>query len=229
MHIALLDWDNTLHRGYTIYGLADYLMEKGIVTRELLHHFKELEQLYLTGGISYAEYTERTCESFAQGLTGCSALLYKEAVQSYRPFNEAALYEDVHALFHLLKKHNVHTYLVSGAPFDVLNTYAEEFDLRGIFAFQLEVSGDTLTGRVSSNYGLDKERILSHPLLQAPGAVHLLSMGDAVADIPLLDHSLIPIVVGKQRLALRPDSDAIHFTGEKWNLELLEERIRGIG
>ncbi|GGI45587.1 hypothetical protein GCM10008018_12910 [Paenibacillus marchantiophytorum] len=224
-YYALIDWDNTMHRGYTIYGLADHLHAKGIVSDRLLRVFRELEMLYLANAISYSDYTERTCESFARELAGCSAAEYREAVQTFFPVDEPAIFDKAKALFQLLNKYSIYVYLVSGAPFDVLKAYAKPFGIRGIFAFELDIQHHVLTGRVACNYGLNKERILSHPLFRSPDAIHLLSMGDAVADIPLLDNSRIPIIVGDQRLALREGSEPLNYTDNSWNLQLLEERI----
>jgi len=226
MQVALLDWDNTIHRGYTIYSLANFLLEHELVSVTLIQRFKELETQYLHKNINYAEYTERTCESFAQALAGRSYKAYKDAIAAYRPISESALFEYAYPLFELLNKYSIQTYLISGAPFDVLETYAEPFNLKGIFAFQLETQGDVLTGRVACNYGLNKERMLNHPILLSPNVVHLLSMGDAVADIPLLDNSLIPIVAGDQPLALKSSSLSLTFTAQHWDLSLLEERIK---
>ncbi|MBJ6362569.1 haloacid dehalogenase-like hydrolase [Paenibacillus sp. GCM10012307] len=228
MHYALIDWDNTLHRGYTIYGLADHLVEQQLVSGQLLLVFKELEHQYLAGTLPYADYTERTCASFAKALAGCSFADYVDAVRSYRPLNEAGLFPDAYRLFQLLNKYGIRTYLVSGAPLDLLETYRDQLGLRDIFAFQLKTAHGRITGQVAQNYGLNKERILRHASFQSLDSVHLLSMGDAVADIPLLNNSLIPIVVGKHDLTLRPELTPIRFTRQEWNLELVEERIRQV-
>jgi len=226
MHVALLDWDNTIHRGYTIYSLANFLLERELVPVSLIQRFKELETQYSQKSITYAEYTEQTCEAFAGALAGRSYKAYKSSIAAYRPISEAALFDYAYPLFELLNKYNIQTYLISGAPFDVLETYAEPFNLKGIFAFQLETQGDVLTGRVASNYGLNKERMLNHPILLTPDVNHLVSMGDAVADIPLLDHSLIPIIAGDQPLALQSGFRSLTFTAQHWDLALLEEQIR---
>ncbi|BBH23281.1 hypothetical protein Back11_46260 [Paenibacillus baekrokdamisoli] len=225
MHYALIDWDNTIHRGYTIYGLAGHLLAKGLVSPGLLHTFKELETLYQTKAITYAVYTERTCESFAQELAGRSAAEYRSAVQAFLPIDEPAIFESAYPLFDLLKKYGVAIYFVSGAPFDVLEAYAERFGIRGVFAFELEIENHILTGKVVCNYGVNKDRILHHPLFKTPHATHLLSMGDAVADIPLLNNSLLSIVVGEQHLALRDGLEVMNYTEKPWNLQWLEEKI----
>jgi phosphoserine phosphatase len=227
MLYALIDWDNTIHQGYTIYGLADHLLERGIITEQLLISFRKLEKLYWDKEISYATYTDRTCQAFAHALRGCSTTHYFAAIESYRTINKDNIYKHAQHLFQLLEKYHIHPYLVSGAPYDVLRTYTDQFGLKDIFAFQLEMNNNRITGKISCNYGFNKEQILTHSRFQGSEAIHLLTMGDAVADIPLLNNSLIPIVVGKEELALRVGHKKIHFThDEKWNLQLLEARIK---
>jgi len=52
-----------------------------------------------------------------------------------------------------------------------------------------------------------------------------LSMGDADADIPLLNRARIPIVVGGSSVRLRDGADPLHFAESLWDLKRLEERI----
>ncbi|MBB6670394.1 HAD family hydrolase [Cohnella nanjingensis] len=220
MRYALIDWDNTIRRGYTIYGLTDYLIAHGAVPPRLLEKFEVLKIAYRAGAISYAVYTERTCEAFAAAMAGYPADDYRRRVAAYLPQNESAISPDADALFGLLRRYEVDVYLVSGAPADVLRAYAGRFGLRGVFGFELEEDGEgLLTGRVACNYGLDKARALHDPLLNVPGAVHLLGMGDADADLPLLDGARIPIVAGDGALALRFSHD------RPWDLGRLEEQL----
>jgi len=223
---ALIDWDNTISRGYTIYRLTDYLLDEGAVPESLIREFDRLRITYRLGDLAYSVYTERTCETFAAALAGCSADAYRQAVSAFLPRNEHALIEDAEALFDLLRRYGIAVYLVSGAPSDVLRAYARRFGIRGLFGFELEESATgILTGRVVCNYGLDKERALDRPIFRDPGAIHLLSMGDADADVPLLNRARIPIVAGGSSLRLRDGADPLHFAESPWDLKRLEERI----
>ncbi|MDI4649088.1 HAD family hydrolase [Cohnella hashimotonis] len=225
MRYALLDWDNTIHRGYTIYGLTDHLVEKGIVADGIHPILERIKEAYRLQEISYADYTLQTCETFAEALAGCSLEAYRACVASFVSENARHLFNETEPLFALLRRYQIEVYLVSGAPAEVLRVYAERFGFSGLFGFELEERDGRLTGQVACNYGVDKARVLQLPTFQAPGAVHVLSMGDAVADIPLLDHSRFAVIVGEGRLVLRDGVRVLRFWGEKWDLTLLERKL----
>ncbi|SFB49770.1 Phosphoserine phosphatase [Cohnella sp. OV330] len=227
MRYALLDWDNTIHRGYTIYGLTDHLAEKGIVADDIHPILERIKEAYRLQEISYADYTLRTCEAFAEALAGCSLEAYRAAVASFALEDERHLFDEAAALFALLRRYRIEVYLVSGAPAEVLRVYAERLGFSGLFGFELEEQDGMLTGRVACNYGVDKARVLRMPAFQAPSSVHALSMGDAVADIPLLDHSEVSIVVGDGKLALREDARPLRFGDGGWDIRELEELLGG--
>ncbi|MFD2329086.1 HAD family hydrolase [Cohnella sp. GCM10020058] len=225
MRYALLDWDNTIHRGYTIYGLTDHLVEKGIVAYGIHPILERIKEAYRLQEISYADYTLQTCETFAEALAGCSLEAYRAGVASFVSENARHLFDEAEPLFTLLRRYQIEVYLVSGAPAEVLRAYAERFGFSGLFGFELEERDGTLTGKVACNYGVDKARVLQLPTFQAPGAVHVLSMGDAVADVPLLDHGRVAVIVGEGRLALRMGARALRFGEKDWNLETMEKHL----
>ncbi|WP_158629973.1 HAD family phosphatase [Cohnella sp. AR92] len=227
MRYALIDWDNTLHRGYTIYGLTDHLLKEGLAGEAILAEFERLRESYKAKEIAYAEYTIRTCEAFAAALEGVPSVDYRACVSTFVPADEPFLFEDVIPVLELLHRYEIEIYLVSGAPAEVLRAYGERLGIKGIFAFELEEREGRLTGRVECNYGAEKERILRHPLFRAPGAIHAVSMGDAVADVPLLDNSLVPIIVGGGGLELRAGSAPLRFFDREWDLAGLERRLAG--
>ncbi|MBB3114614.1 phosphoserine phosphatase [Paenibacillus phyllosphaerae] len=228
MRVALIDWDNTTHQGYTIYGLADHLLSEGIVSIQLLHKFEQLKAAYAVGQISYYDYTEQTCAAFADQLAGTPLPRYQEAIRSFLPKNERALFPKVDALFEMLHRYDIAVYLVSGAPYDVLNCYRARFGIQGIFGFKLGKANGMLTGNVASNYGINKQSVLRQPWFNRPDNVHLISIGDAIADIPLLNNAIIPIIVGHEQLALRHPAQALRFSDVHWDLEQLESCLARI-
>lgn len=225
MRYALIDWDNTIHRGYTIYGLADHLVAEGLVDERVRSAFMRLRSAYKTEAIDYADYTIQTCEAFAAALEGRSLEAYRTCVAAYVHAGKPGLFEDAPALFELLHRYRIGVYLVSGAPAELLRAYRDRLGISDIFAFELEEREGLLTGKVACNYGVDKGRVLRNPLFLAPENVHVLSMGDAVADVPLLDNGIVPIIVGENALGVRPEAEPLRFLNEEWDLEELERRL----
>ncbi|WP_138754517.1 HAD family hydrolase [Paenibacillus sinopodophylli] len=226
MRYALIDWDNTIHQGYTIYGLTDYLVKQGLVNETLTETFEQLKLAYHAEQITYADYTLQTCEAFANALAGCELERYRTCVSSYLTVNETSLFPDASLLFKLLKQLEIDVYLVSGAPAEVLRDYAAKFEIKGIYGFELAEQDGRLTGQVASNYGVDKDRVLLLPPFQASASLHLLSAGDAVADIPLLENARVPIIVGEGRFTLKESISPLRFSKQTWDLDQLEQRLR---
>ncbi|MHA7966977.1 haloacid dehalogenase-like hydrolase [Paenibacillus sp. CAU 1782] len=135
------------------------------------------------------------------------------------------LFADAALLFKRLRQMEIEVFLVSGAPAEVLRGYVEKLGIKGIYGFELEEREGRLTGGVACNYGVDKDRALLLPPFQASACIHLHSMGDAVADIPLLENARVPVIVGENRLKLREGLKPLRFASQPWDLDQLEHRL----
>lgn len=185
MKYAVLDWDNTVRNGYTIFGFVEFLIKESVLPISVKQNIDEWDRKYRAGTITHDQYAEYACRDFANSLLGYSVSCIDELAQKYIDCDRFHLFPFAKTIFDFLHKHEIAPIIISGAPLCVLDKYKKELHIHDIFAFDLDTCRGEYTGLVGSNYGYNKEKIIAE-LVVKYGALPFMGFGDSSSDEPLI-------------------------------------------
>jgi phosphoserine phosphatase len=204
--VALMDWDNTIRRGWTIRDWARYLVGQDLLQDRTVSEVESVLERHAAGRCSYTVMADTVLQRFAEGLEGQSvdAVLAQApsfiAGDRYRfyPFAEEALGE--------LRARGLSLLVISGAPEEVLNAAATRYGFTEVRGSVFDVQNGAYVGTVKQNRATVRgKRDAIAPLLG--DRIAALAMGDSEADMPLLERAHLKVVVGDRDLARRvPES-----------------------
>lgn len=194
---ALLDWDNTVRKGYTLYSWVDYLHKCNIIDTQLQENLVDLKYRYIKKKITHDQYAERACAEYAKAMRGKRIGVVDEIMTDYMKIDQKQIFSYIYELLSRLVQENIDVIVISGAPSRILEQYKQKFCLKKIYAFKEEVKEGKFTGKVTCNYGLNKYKKVRE-LIQSYEAYPFLALGDSSSDIPMLDNSKYSICVGNK-------------------------------
>ena len=204
--LALFDWDNTLHAGWTLEGWVDYLVAHGIVTREREAVWIERKRRYARGEIDHNQLAVEANGDYARGMTGWSLQQAAPLVQQFvAEIDHLHVYPWVAPLLHWLAGRGLRAVVISGAPQEILAEHVRHLGVHGVDIHGLTLTVDSngrFAGGLAANDGTDgsKRALLRH--LSATAGPVVLGVGDSVSDLPLLEAARRQLVVGPQSQAL---------------------------
>lgn len=201
-NIAVLDWDNTICKEVTLIRWEKILIEKNVIDKKVEEDYIEVQNLYNEGKITYDDAVTKLLESCANSLKGCKYSEILKIAEELFAYDIKFLFTYSELLFNELKKHNILPIIVSGAPIEILSFYKEKFDIKEIYAFEIEIQNNIYTGNIISNTATfeGKSNIINK--LKKEGKYNIvLAAGDSSADRALLESSPNGIVVNNFELA----------------------------
>lgn len=81
MDYALLDWDNTLRKGYTLFTWMDYLIDIGIVESVVRQEVDYYIEEYKKEKISHDQLAKNACRCFCKIYKGHEEIYFRAANQ----------------------------------------------------------------------------------------------------------------------------------------------------
>ncbi|MHB8595432.1 MAG: HAD family hydrolase [Ktedonobacteraceae bacterium] len=199
--IALLDWDGTIRKDFTIRTWIKFLVAKGILPDKSIEEIEGVFALLFKGNISHDEASRLTAATYAFYLRGCSkaditrmaSLFFEEDTQYLCSFSLA--------LFSYLAHSSIQTMVISGAPGEILQEYQRIFPVEYIHALELQTVEGVFTGKVLANSGTAQEKhlIVDH-LSKSQMYKIVLAAGNSSSDLPLLDAAPASIIVNNPGL-----------------------------
>jgi phosphoserine phosphatase len=189
--IALLDWDNSLHDGYTmgpwLHALARDEREADVARR-----FDAALAAYEAGTMAYDAFAG-LAETLYTGLADGRSVAEVRAIAE-RFVRDDPLRPGTPQLVDALLAAGIRPVLISGAPIEVLSAHAAAlgFAARDVTGWQLEQRGDVYVGRLASGntaQGGAKATLVEQRV--AGGDQVMLGLGDSPADRPLVDAARI--------------------------------------
>lgn len=156
MDYALLDWDNTLRKGYTLFTWMDYLIDIGIVESVVRQEVDYYIEEYKKEKISHDQLAKNACDVFAKSIKGMKKSILERQIKDYMCEDSTKLYGFTQEIFDVLNEYKILPIIVSGAPSDILERYHMKFNIYKIYGFVAEVKNDIFSGKVSYNYGYNK-------------------------------------------------------------------------
>ncbi len=188
--IALLDWDDSLHDGFTmgpwLHALARDAQEEAAARR-----FDDALADFQAGRMVYDAFVV-LAEQLYTGLAAGRPVAEVEAVAA-RLVRDDPLRPGTRELVAALLAQGIRPILISGAPIEVLRAHAAAlgFAPDDVTGWTLARDGDRYAGRLIENTarGGSKARIVAQ--LVADGAIVELGVGDTDADRPLVEAARI--------------------------------------
>jgi phosphoserine phosphatase len=189
--VALLDWDNSLHDGYTmgpwLHALARDARESGIARR-----FDAARAAHEAGDLPYDRFAHLAEELYTGLAEGRQVADFEQVALRLVPVD--TLRPGTPDLVAALRAMGIRPILISGAPIEMLRAHAAALGLApgDVTGWVLERAGDRYVGRLASGNtarGGSKAAIVARLLAQ--GARAVLGVGDSEADRPLVDAARI--------------------------------------
>ncbi len=200
--LALVDWDNTVRPGWTVRDWTYHLEKASLVPTSARTSVDEAIERYSIGEIEYAQMAQEVLQALATGLKDQSASLVAAQAPSFVEHDRIRLYPFVQPLFEALSERGVSLVVISGAPEEVLNAAAAQYELDGIHGTTFDIQDGHYLGTVKVNQALEpQKRQTVSALVDGPPA--LIAIGDSDADLPLLESSQLSLVVDNPDLAGR--------------------------
>lgn len=198
--IALLDWDGTLRRGFTIIPWMEYLADFDMIASDYIAALANVFIRYEAGDISHDQTAIDAGIVYAKALNGRDVSSIREHALKYvREVDREDIFPWTFSLFKGLHGRGIMPWIVSGGPREVIEVYAEkQLAPCIVHAMSPEVAdwsaGQVYTGRISHNpgIGIEKERIVLSAMQQ--GTI-CLGAGNSRSDLPLLRAAQVQLSV----------------------------------
>ena len=212
---ALLDWDNSLRSGATLFTWTDYLVEKGILSPGVVDERKELQARYRRGEFSHDDLSRECCVSYLRAMDGMEESRYQALLRDYFPKDRHNLAPHTPVLMAWLRQRGITPVVVSGSPHDVIEGYFAEFGVKHSHDFLTRITDGRVDGSFLCSGGHDKQSVVT--LCQEQfGEAPVLAAGDSSSDLPMLEAARFPIVIGTDEAMHRrfPNAPTITCTPE---------------
>jgi phosphoserine phosphatase len=215
--IALLDWDNTLHEGWTLVRWCEFLGQEELIPgdAELAGKLTQLLADY-PNGLSHDELAVQTAELYAHAVSATPPGEIKDAARRFvvdsRRFRP---YRWVDSFLRGLCDYGIAPVIISGAPAEVLAAWAMNrkeivaacFGLQAPNATSAALSNEFMSavtpGLVNPATAEGKQQLVDQ--LKRTRRRVMLGVGDSASDLPLWGAAEAAIYVGN---VMAPPSDA---------------------
>jgi len=209
--IAVFDWDNTVRGGFTIIDWFDYLKsceheylrtkkDKILKTVDLINR---CTNRFNNKEITHDEFAISINGYYCEAIKGWSASQLAIIADDFMPSFKEKIYKYAIESFSYFNSIGVPIYIVTGAPSLIISKCKEEFDIKAIFSLVPEVDDDMFTGGILENcgYSTAKNRVMDK--IKSSHICNVFGFGDSASDLPILDKSDNPFIVGKNDIENR--------------------------
>ncbi|MFN8620024.1 MAG: haloacid dehalogenase-like hydrolase [Chloroflexota bacterium] len=189
--VALLDWDNSLHPGFTL-GPWLHALARDDHEAAAGRRFDAARAAYDAGTLPYDDFAGLAEELYTALADGRPVAELDALAASF--VRSDRLRPGTTDLVAALLARDVRPMLISGAPIEVLRAHATTLGIapEDVTGWRLAGDGDRYVGRLASGNtarGGSKAAIVAE--LVAAGATIVLGLGDSSADRPLIEAARI--------------------------------------
>src|SRR5713226_8450745 len=121
--IALLDWDGTLSRGFTVTRWVAFLAAERILGKSILNVLDQVFHQYEEKRISHDELAKRTADAVAMSLRGKPVKTVAASTRLFVVADKSQLFGFTLDACAFFKRTHFKVYVISGAPLEVLDCY----------------------------------------------------------------------------------------------------------
>jgi phosphoserine phosphatase len=188
--IALLDWDHTLHPGFTLgpwlRALARDAHEAAIAER-----FRDAQDRYLDGSLAYESFVDVARDAYTTLADGRTVDELGSLAADLAP--RLSLRPGAAELVAALLARGIRPIVISGAPMEVLQAHAAilGLDPADVTGWTLVRDGDRVLGRLAADTATGGTKAAIVERLVGTGSQVVLGIGDSPADHPLIDAARI--------------------------------------
>lgn len=213
MEYALLDWDNTLRRNYTLFSWIDFLIREGTINERVQEKIDVYLKRYSAGKLTHDNLAQKCCDVFSAELKGMDKKIIDRMMMRYMSEDKEHIFPFTESIFYILNKHNIKPIIVSGAPLGIIQNYCDEFNIYKIYAFLPEEIEGRFTGKVHCNFGYDKRKQVEK-ICNEIGTIPRIAFGDSISDLEMLRMAQKSIIVCKNesQAAFKTDGIIEHNT-----------------
>lgn len=192
--VALLDWDDSLHRGLTLRDWAHYLGNRELLPEAIVEAIEDRYAAYDQGDLPYRRLATETPELYARGLEGVRQAELQACARSYVEQDIRNLFPFARALLASLSDRKIEPFIISGSPIETLVIHQEQLPISRLWGITVAVRDGLYTGELELNPAEQtaKDDVISTAV---EGARVMLAVGDSEADIPMLEMAEARIVV----------------------------------
>lgn len=206
---ALLDWDNTLRRGATLFAWMDFLCDqKHVLSKKIIENRLEIGRRCRAGEISHDTLCSLCTLNYVEGVKGMNEADYNRYVKEFLEWDKGLDIPSNNALLSFLHRHNIPIVVASGSPYNLIKDMCDEMGVVKAFCFTEDVENGILTGTASNDAGGSKHLAVEYGF-KTFGEPPILAAGDSSSDFPMLDVAKIKIVIGDKPEMMERYPDAI--------------------
>lgn len=198
--IALLDWDRSLHRNWTIEDWLKHLARRERIAADVPAGWHRLRGRY-PEELSHDQLAVQANDLYARSVAGLDVRTLAIEARAFVEGEDAArILQWVPALLQELWRRDVEPVVVTGAPHVVVEEHARRLGISHVLGLVLEARDGRLTGRLEARPGTSesKRRVVAD--LVASGWRPVLAVGDSESDRPLLDAAPAQLIIGNRAL-----------------------------
>ena len=229
--IAVLDFDNTLARGWILGPWLAALADAGVGNASTAA--AELERLFTEyrarPGFGHDRLATEAARIYADSMKGVRAAEVEPLVG---PFvsdyvgGGGQLFRNTRALLDGLREHGLRPVLVTGAPGELTEALMRELKIERCFSLLLEIENGVFTGNIVSNRGVSSEKAAACEWLTVHQDCEIVvAVGDSEGDRPLWREAQVAMRIGGDPDAGDPDIDIEGVDLDREVDEELWERI----
>lgn len=226
--VALIDWDGTIRKDFTIRTWAPFLANIGIVSRRIITDLEKLFTFYSEGRISHNDLAKGSALIYAASLKNIAQEEINRCASLFFELDRKHLFAASFQLLSYLSQKGIDIVIISGAPSEVLSKYKEMLSLDMVYGLQLEVKDGFYTGRTKMNPGTSftKGQLIKRFLETRDHIEIVLAMGNSSSDMPLFSVAPVSIVVNNP--AIKTTKKVFHLlpnSGSKKLIRQLEKEV----
>lgn len=194
--IILLDVDNTLVSGFTVFSFAKFLEQKGLIKPDTTQVLNADLQSYSTGDFNYQEFATQVVSDCCEALKDTPQDEIAKAGEEFLPIYLEHLLPFATELVRIMNSCGV-TIAISGAPKEAFEPLAKHLGIAHSYLLEAEVASGVYTGKVKTNMALGDEKIRVIERLKTQGFEigKSFAFGDSSSDLPLLEAVSNPFTV----------------------------------
>ena len=208
--VALLDWDNSLHRGLTLRDWTHYLGDRDVLPDATVEGIEERYAAYDRDELPYRRLATETPDLYARGLEGVRQAEVQGHARLYVERDRRNLFAFARPLLQGLVDRGIEPFIISGSPIETLSVHQEQLPIGRLCGITLVVRDGRYTGELELNPAEQtaKDEVISTAVTDARV---MLAIGDSEADIPMLEMAEARIVVDNEEL-FGDDAKTLHLS-----------------
>jgi phosphoserine phosphatase len=222
--VALLDWDYTLRRGFTLFDWCTFLNGHQAFDVEAAERLSAYLNEYGTQKMSYSTLWKLAPPTYGMGIRGQSVDTINELAKLFVE-QDASLFQFTEELLQFLIERDLKLVVVSGAPEEVLDSYRGRFGWTSVHGVAVDHRDGVYRAELLNNPATaeSKSRVVQD---LAVNSKILIAFGDSEADIPMLNAARVKVVVGNEKLVA--GGPCVLNIDTKWRSEDVVARLRGL-